>query len=124
MSRSSRSGAGAGRAGEDLLRALVRSARSDAPRPGAKARALARLVEAQGRGVSGALAAAAVVLVMLSGFVGSSSAPRVAVSPPECHVGVEAPPGACVETYGESGGASGALGSSSGVTDPSGSSSG
>lgn len=113
------------RSGEDLVRALVRSARSDAPLPGARARALARLAEGQSGGMSGALAAAAIVVAMVTGFVGQSPAPRLAVSPVECHVGVEAPPGSCADTSGASSGAMGAIGSSSsGVSGSSGSSSG
>jgi hypothetical protein len=112
--------------GEELVRALVRSARGDAPPPGARARALARLAEAQGSGLAGALVAAAVVVVVITGFVGRSTAPpHLAVSPVECNVGVEAPPGSCADGFGGSSSASNAFGgSSSGVAGSSGSSSG
>jgi hypothetical protein len=121
----------ADRSGGDLVRALVRSARGDAPRPGAKGRALARLAEAHSGGagrLGGPLVAAAIVVLMLTGFAGASPAPRLASSPVECRVGIEAPPGSCEGASGEadeSSGAASAIGSSSsGVSGSQGSSSG
>jgi hypothetical protein len=106
-------------AGRDLVRALARSARDDAPALGAKARALGRLADAS-RGVgllrapvSGALIAAAVGLTTISGLLGRAPAlDRPAAS--KCLGGIEAPPGSCSEAPVEGSGSTDAASASSG----------
>ncbi|MGO8993492.1 MAG: hypothetical protein ACLQVI_09185 [Polyangiaceae bacterium] len=126
------------RSNQRFLRALLRSAASDAATPGAKERARARLREHAGstwitsRGVAGALVIVLIGTTISSGRLERSSpvpptdspsvaaeAPPLAItpnsSPLSCGGGVEAPAASCANAVGGgSGGSSGAMGGSSG----------
>src|SRR5580658_3622933 len=115
-----------------FLRALLRSAASDAAPPGAKGRARARLQEHAGstwitsRGIAGALLIVLIGTTMSSGRIGPSApaasptdapsvaaeAPPLAVTPngsaAPCGGGVEAPAVSCANAVG--GGSGGSLG--------------
>jgi hypothetical protein len=97
---------------ERRIDALLRSAASDAARPGAKARAVARLYEQAGsqwltsRGLTGALA---IVLVATTLGAASRGAPSRSAgpeahesrfAPPEpCGVSIEAPAASCADVF-------------------------
>jgi hypothetical protein len=104
------------------LDVLLRSARVDAPPPGARARALARLAESRARaGAMGGHTAGALLAVVLMLLATSGIATPSEVQPVHdiCSAGIEGPPTACshstVSSSDRRGGASDGVGSSSGV---------
>jgi len=118
---------------EKFVEALLRSARFDAARPGARGRALARLrAEAGGawcnsREVASALAAMLIVAIVGLGMFGRPVAEqsRFSGSTSPCAAGIESPASSCGDMLApESGSSSGSLSSSSGGLSGSSSSSG
>ena len=112
-----------------FARALVHSARKDAPPSGALARARARLrVEDAWAPAPGGFACALLLAALTSATMWSPSPVSVGVAPDgttaECRIGVEAPPWSCCDSPSEPVPSETITGSSSGTAFPRGGSGG